>query len=66
MRATKETILAAIDRADCEYLQAHCNTKKNTVNKRFAHTSDTIATVTKNEAGKQRVVAAAMVLARAI
>ena len=55
---TKETILAAIDRGDVDYLRTHCRTTKNTVNKLFANTRDSFATVEKNAAGKKRLVSA--------
>ena len=65
LTVTKETILAAIDRGDKDYLRLHCRTSKNTVNKLFANTRDSFSTVEKNAAGKKRVVAATT-LARAI
>ena len=65
LTVTKETILAAIDRGDKDYLRLHCRTTKNTVNKLFANTRDSFSTAEKNAAGKKRVVSATM-LARAI
>ena len=68
LTVTKETILAAIDRCDKDYLLLHCRTRrtsKNTVNKLFANTRDSFSTVEKNAAGKKRVVGATT-LARAI
>ena len=56
LTVTKETILAAIDRGDKDYLLQHCRTSKNTVNKLFANTRDSFATVEKNAAGRKRVV----------
>ena len=64
LTVTKETILAAIDSGDKDYLRRHCSSSKNTVNKLFANTHDSFSTVEKN-AGKKRVVGATT-LARAI
>ena len=57
--------MAAIDRGDKDYLRRHCSTSKNTVNKLFANTRDSFATVAKNAAGRKRVMNATT-LARAI
>ena len=65
LTVTKETILAAIDRGDADYLRAHCRTTKNTGNKLFANTRDSFTTAEKNAAGKKRLVSVT-VLARAI
>ena len=65
LTVTKETILAAIERGDKDYLLRHCRTSKNTVNKLFANTRDSFATVAKNAAGRKRVMNATT-LARAI
>ena len=65
LTVTKETILAAIDRGDKDYLRLHCSTSKNMVNKLFANTRDSFSTVDKNAVGKKRVVSATT-LARAI
>ena len=65
LAVTKETILAAIDRGDKDYLRLNCRTTKNTVNKLFANTRDSFAMVEKNAAGKRRMVSATT-LARAI
>ena len=65
LAVTKETILAAIDHGNAAYLRIHCRTTKNTVNKLFANTRDSFATVEKNAAGKKCLVSATT-LARAI
>ena len=65
LTVTKETILAAIERGDKDYLRRHCSTSKNTVNKLFANTRDSFATVAKNAAGRKRVMNATT-LGRAI
>ena len=65
LAVTKETILAAIDRGDKDYLRLHCRTTKNTVNKLFANTRDSFSTVEENAAGQKRVMSATT-LARAI
>ena len=65
LAVTKETILAAIDRGDKDYLRLHCRTTKNKVNKLLANTRDSFSTVEKNAAGKRRMVSATT-LARAI
>ena len=65
LTVTKETILAAIDCGDVEYLRANRLTTKKTINTLFANTRDTFATVEKNAAGKKRLVLATT-LARAI
>ena len=45
---TKETILAANDRGDADYLRVRCRTTKKTVNKLFANTRDSFVTAAKN------------------
>ena len=65
LAVTKETILAATDRGDKDYLRLHCCTTKNTVNKLFANTRDSFSTVEKNAASKKRMVSATT-LARAM